>query len=191
MANCCFGTLDIIASDDLLKRILEALHGKDLCEDIPLDFNKIIPMPQSDVEDGHEWRIQNWGTTGICDCVLHENSYSFWTKWAPCTPVIRKLSEMFPDARFEYWYEENGMGFCGREAFENGKPLYTMSADFTEHYIGDDDENNLQFNDYREGHIDEHTSYYIHNGYKIGDIKRREDIDGYVRIIDGTFCEAV
>ena len=57
-----------------------------------------------------------------------------------CSPVIKRLAEMFPDACFDYYYDESGVGFCGEERYENGKLVYIMEADLSERWYDDEDD---------------------------------------------------
>ena len=153
MPNYCCGNLEIIANDKLLKRIIETVHGTGDESDNPFDFDKIIPMPdyiyrgiigtQEEELYGknnwYDWSNENWGTKwNSCDTILNGNVFSFWTAWTPCSPVIRELARMFSEARFDYWYEEPGCAFCGREIYEDGILKYELNADFSEIYIYDD-----------------------------------------------------
>ena len=97
------------------------------CDDRPKDgFNS----------GGYEWCIENWGTKwGICDPVLTDKSedelhYRFDTAWSPCTPVIFKMSELFPALTFEMEYFEGGMGFSGYYCVKNGDVIKDATADY-------------------------------------------------------------
>lgn len=88
--------------------------------DVPQTENKDGPMP-----DWYEWRLENWGTKwDVTEVeVSTTNStltYEFDTAWAPPTPVIQKLSALFPDVRITLHYNEPGMGFGGSIVFKDG-----------------------------------------------------------------------
>ena len=68
---------------------------------------------------GYKWCCSNWGTkwgfynTKVSDIIELPNGefmveYAVFTAWSPAIPVIRRLSEMYPDVTIEYWYEEEG-----------------------------------------------------------------------------------
>ena len=189
MPNWCYGNLSITASDELFKKILDTVHGDEDDKVNLFDFNKVIPVPEDGAEDTIEdtlhWCNNNWGTKwNSCDTELVGNGFSFYTAWSPCSPVIRALAKMFPDARFEYWYEEPGEQFCGHEIYEHGQAQYLMEADFEEHYNDYDDD--PLFEDYKEGREDETiTIFDIIKGVKRGRIERREDRDDCIRILWG------
>ena len=205
MPNNCCGTLKITASDELLKKILDTVHGTGDDEDNPFDFNKIIPMPdyifRGDIDsevrklygknNWYDWSIENWGTKwNSCDTERYGNCFSFWTAWSPCRPVIKALAEMFPNATFDYWYEETGNAFCGHEIYEHGKAKYIMEADYEEFWIVDDDYDGPQFEDYYAGNEKVTiTILGITNGVRQGRIEKREDMDEYVKVISGEFVE--
>lgn len=103
--------------------------------------------------------------------------------------MIKALAEMFPNATFDYWYEETGNAFCGHEIYEHGKAKYIMEADYKEIEIVDDDDE-PQFEDYCEGNEKVTiTILGITNGVRQGRIEKREDMDEYVKVISGEFVE--
>ena len=194
MPNYCSGTLTITASKTLLTEILNTIRGTDDQEGNPFDFNKVIPMPENEKENWYDWSIKNWGTKWkSCSTELQGNTLRFWTAWSPCLPVIRALAKMFPEAQFEYWYEETGVGFCGCQIYKNGCAQYIMEASLVEYYISDDeDDNKCKFDDYKEGREEETiTVFGITDGVKQGRIERREDMDDCVRFIKGVFIERI
>ena len=85
---------------------------------------------------GYEWCITHWVTKwGICrPQVVEESSerifYTFECAWGPCTPIIAKMGEMFPELRFELVYYEGGMGFQGRFLVENGEVMNDDSFNY-------------------------------------------------------------
>lgn len=68
---------------------------------------------------GYEWCCNNWGTKwGAYEVEVYEHPkrgtcITFQSAWAPPTPVIRKLFELFPTLHFEHEYFECGAGYCG------------------------------------------------------------------------------
>ena len=71
----------------------------------------------------YEWRIKNWGTKwpagGI---VVNENSVEFDTAWSFPTPIVQRLSELFPDINISYLYADEDCGYnTGRGKFVAGK----------------------------------------------------------------------
>ena len=202
MPNNCFGTVTLYASDDRIKEVFSAIHGKVGIKENPFDFNKIIPMPDNiykgDIgreelelygkNNWYDWSIKNWGTKwNSRDTYVSGNSICFWTAWSPCLPIIEAMSKLFPDVIIDYWYEESGDGFCGREVYLSGKQLYTEEADLEEHWIDDDDFE--QFG-YSEGYQNRRTQITEETSeYKKGTFSTREDRDECVYITEGTFID--
>ncbi len=138
----------------------------------------------------YEWNCKNWGTKwNSIDAYMNGDSICFYTAWSPCSPVIKALSEMFPDVRIEYYYDEAGMCFCGREVYYGGSILYLMEGDYEEHWVEDEDDETPQYN-YTEGYYDQKIKITEENSeYKVGTIVIREDRDGCVYIRDGVFLD--
>ncbi len=206
MPNYCHGTLVIDANEDLLNTILNTVHGTGDEENNPLDFNKIIPMPDYiyrgaigpkeeelyGKNNWYDWSIENRGTKwNSCDAELDGNVFRFWTAWSPCSPVIEKLAEMFPNAGFDYTYDESGMCFCGEEKYEGGKLIYLMEADMEENWFDDDGDDKANMpSDYIYGQEKEEKTYIEeYETYKVGRIKTLYDDVECRTITDGWFCE--
>jgi len=82
----------------------------------------------------YDWRIKNWGTqwssytTSLC-----EDGIKFQTAWSTPQPVIKKLSELFPDVLFSIEYADEDIGSnCGGYSYQNGE--------LTDSYIPNKDE---------------------------------------------------
>lgn len=76
------------------------------------------------VADWYDWCCNNWGTKwDACDASVCRNdpnaaTISFQTAWAFPTPVIQKLSEMFPELKIEGKYADEDIGSnCGTVCF--------------------------------------------------------------------------
>ena len=115
---------------------------------LPEEIKKDMPYWIKDGfnSGGHQWCIENWGTKwGICnaelenadyasaDSILYELEYTFDTAWSPPTPVVKKMSEMFPSLTFTLKYFDGSMGFNGRYTCKNGEVIENLSGD----YFGD------------------------------------------------------
>ena len=53
----------------------------------------------------------------------------FQTAWSPITPVIEKISEMFPSLEFRYAYIDEGMGYAGVDTWKAGEIVKENSVD--------------------------------------------------------------
>ena len=75
--------------------------------------------------DWYHWCIDNWGTKWnaySADCG-EDNGLYFQTAWSPPVPVMRKLSEMFPNIQITLrWADEDVCGkACGRIVYFGGE----------------------------------------------------------------------
>lgn len=90
-----------------------------------VDFNKIIPMP--DDVDSHYWCIAKWGTKWnsygyTADTGFKDGKLTFLTAWSAPHPILEKLSEMYPDIKFEHEWADEDIGMnCGRHIYFDGE----------------------------------------------------------------------
>jgi len=96
-------------------------------------------MPEKDAynQGGYEWCCERWGTKWNAvrvDLIERKRSlvYIFDTAWSPPIPVVRKMSEMFPNLLFTLKYWEGGVGFKGVFKVKGGEVL----RDETTSYYG-------------------------------------------------------
>ena len=72
----------------------------------------------------YSWAIENWGTKWNAYSIdlLPPNVIRFDTAWSTPEPIIKALSKMFPDYKFEIEWADEDTGYnVGRAVFENGK----------------------------------------------------------------------
>lgn len=123
---------------ELLDKILTTVKGKSE-EYGGIDFETIIPMPD-DIFRGpigdkeqklygsknwYDWSWENWGTKwNACDCESQakgSNRLEFQTAWAAPHPVIKRVSEMFPDVAIIHKWADEDMGYnCGIKVYKAG-----------------------------------------------------------------------
>lgn len=141
MPNNITNKVRIDASEERIKEILEAIKYDDKGIGT-LDFEKIIPMPDNifrgdlgpderakyGKNNWYDFSISSWGSKwnsyGYDDVNKYEggNEISFETAWSSVKPIIGKLSEMFPDASFEYSWADEDFGMnTGSMVYENGE----------------------------------------------------------------------
>lgn len=147
MPNYCESVLEISnLSKDSFNKLISQYTKQEGQEERTLVFNKIIPEPTNDkgepAEDWYDFRVNNWGTK------WEPNTYSFEasssdkpdlddgyisigmsTAWAPPLGIVRKLSELFPEAEFRITYVEPGCCFMGEEHFSGGEQTYEMYSE--------------------------------------------------------------
>ena len=180
MPNWCSNHLFIRGTNDELNAIRTLLEGKDEVLDFekvkptPLD-DGIVDVKELSDEDfdwtskdskkpdktlfpgWYEFRIAEWGTKwNASDPVLEDQEadrlvYTFDTAWSPPSPIVLKLSELFPEAEFALSYFEPGCGFAGtysacngvdsNNMYDYGSVEYTdMASSFGFREIDEDDE---------------------------------------------------
>lgn len=106
-----------------------------------VDFNKIIPMP--DNVDSHYWCIANWGTKWnsygyTADTGFDDRKLTFLTAWSAPHPILEKLSEMYPDIKFEHEWADEDIGMnCGRHIYFDGE--------ITEEYYPENSRERIEF----------------------------------------------
>lgn len=109
------------------------------------DFDSIVPQPKDIMGKQHDpsevnpvsvyyqlpywydWRVNNWGTKWNADDVYVGNSvFTFNTAWANAEPVIRALSEKFPEVTITVKFadEDCGGGNNGCYSYTNGEVSY-------------------------------------------------------------------
>lgn len=105
-------------------------------ENTAIDFEKIIPMPSNIYRgnlswedeqrlggmDWYHWSIANWGTKwNAYETYSGNDMISFSTAWSAPFPVIRVLSEMFPDVTITHYYADEDIGYnCGKFEYKSG-----------------------------------------------------------------------
>ena len=76
----------------------------------------------------YEWSIRHWGTKwnaygyGKAERRYYEgNSLNFQTAWNAPHPILRKLSELYPDVKIEHKWADKDIGQnCGRHCYQGG-----------------------------------------------------------------------
>jgi len=89
----------------------------------------------------YEWAYQNWGSKwGISEPFFESRprsiAYIFASAWSPVTPVILRMSSMFPALKFRLKYYEGGVGFQGEFVCENGAILKDETKEYHGHRGG-------------------------------------------------------
>lgn len=78
----------------------------------------------------YEWSITNWGTKWNAYGYEEGTDYSacdeltFQTAWSAPHPILRKLSEMFPEIVFKHQWADEDIGMnCGERCYLGGKKI--------------------------------------------------------------------
>ena len=81
-------------------------------EDIELGKKYLSNIAKYGHKDWYSWRIEHYGTKwGACEVEwVSDNCVEFETAWSFCHPIVKKLSEMFPDVAIEFSYSDEDAG---------------------------------------------------------------------------------
>lgn len=90
--------------------------------------------------DWYSWHLKHWGTKwDACEaayCVSPKMecvNLMYRTAWSPATPIIEKLSELYPGLIIELvWSDEFEGNGCGKMKFFEGKQISDMYYDMSE-----------------------------------------------------------
>ena len=98
----------------------------------------------------YDWRIDKWGTkwpesdlriaqdyTNRADDRV-EIAFGFDTAWSPPIEAFDKISMDYPNLLFCLYYEEPGMGFCGKNVWANGESIESYQGDLITDYFDED-----------------------------------------------------
>lgn len=154
MPNWCDNTVSITGTEEVIKRLEEfvgrPLDSHDEKVDEPIfalanikpstpDLDpKYAMFPTKGEDDWWSNNVNSWGTKwDVFGEGVYKSrdegkvSYSFQSAWSPPTPVIERLSEIFPEVRIEFSYYETGMDFWGIEIYENGELVSEESGELS------------------------------------------------------------
>lgn len=168
MPNWCENLLSIYGTKDEMDKIINTIKTEDseyqILEKLyPTPADLLIgDAPMSDLTekqienkekhgytDWYEWRIDHWGTKWPeSDLHLSQEyteytdqaviAFRFETAWAPPIEAFNKISSDWPNILFCLYYQETGMGFCGRNVWANGECVEEDSADLITDYFDED-----------------------------------------------------
>ena len=105
----------------------------------PVDSNG-VQLKDGYNDGGYDWCCDNWGTKWNASEPGGEYGYEdeeestyvmhFSTAWAPPTPVVKKMGEMFPKLTFQLTFFECGCAFNGVYAMKDGENTDDRTADY-------------------------------------------------------------
>ena len=94
-------------------------------EDSILNYGKLVmdSLVKYDVITNRDWEFKYWGAIGGAKVEkIDKNVIYFTTEYTPVPELISKLSEIFPNAKFEYDFAAEDISYsCGEFSFEQGK----------------------------------------------------------------------
>ena len=86
--------------------------------------------------DWYSWRCANWGTKWDSYDMQETDTdtIEYLTAWSPAEPIVKKLSEMYPEKRFHLLYSDEFIGqFAGEQVYEGGKLIEDVYAEGLDH----------------------------------------------------------
>ena len=98
----------------------------------------------------YDWRIDKWGTKWQeCDLFVQQEytiraedkseiAFGFNTAWAPPIEAFNKISADYPSILFCLYYEEPGMGFCGKNIWFDGECKEEYQSELIQNYFEED-----------------------------------------------------
>ena len=98
-------------------------------EESVIDFEKVVKPPNTPEyhkTGWYDWNTEHWGTkwNAYNQEQRDDNTIAFDTAWNFAEPVIRRLSELYPDLDFGASYIDELWNFAGRSSFSEGKRIY-------------------------------------------------------------------
>lgn len=128
MTTYCLNTLTICTdevTDGIPANLYENLGDFAFPNKRWIDFN-ILSTPPENVNDLHEWCIENWGTEGLSGSKKIEETLEdvfcieLETYETPPIPWVRKASSLYPELIFDLNYLNVGKNFTGGYSFIAG-----------------------------------------------------------------------
>lgn len=145
MPNYVINHLILPKNEAFRNAILDLLAGENGSRG-EVDFNTLEPMPENvyrgplgseEMErypgeaNWYNWSIAHWGTKwnawdgSVSGCTL-----KFYTAWSPVPELMMKLSTIFSDVEFEYFWADEELGHnVGGFALKKGEIIGTMVPD--------------------------------------------------------------
>lgn len=100
--------------------------------DIELGKKYLSNIANYGYKDWYEWSCNNWGTKWNASEVewIADNCVEFETAWSFCFPIVKKLSEMFPDVEIVFCFADED---CGSANAGDGRMIAGKETDDTEY----------------------------------------------------------
>lgn len=167
MPNWCTNHLSVYGKDDDMKAFLNAIKSDDsyaLLEnlyptpdelnigDVPFHANETMKALKEKYgyASWYDWRIDNWGckwpendlfVSSPYEIVGDEHgliSFQFETPWSPPVDAFNKICQDYPTLLFCLYYEEEGMGFCGKNIWCNGELQEEHESEIVRSYFDEE-----------------------------------------------------
>ena len=140
MTNWCDNTMIIRGKEKEVKKLLDMIRG----DEEYIDFEKIIPIPPEITKDATEidfksWCMENWEATGNATnsslVVKHTRPFEeaeilFDTPIGCPMPILKKISQMFPEMYIRIITTEPNMGWGVVLEYKYGKLQTTLYGNY-------------------------------------------------------------
>lgn len=141
MPNHVLNQIAFQGEPERVKELLESVKNDELGLG-SLDFQKVIPMPNSvfqgdlgnderekyGANNWYDWSVMNWGAKwnsyGYDDLsqFQSDDTVVFNTAWSAPHPVMLKLSEQYPDITISHRWADEDIGYnCGKRDYTAGE----------------------------------------------------------------------
>ena len=168
MPNWCENQITIFSED---KKVIDHIYNVIMSDD---DYNLMGLRPEpEDVENLHNWRLDNWGTKWAlsinmldrrCFIGTHEIWVNAESAWSPPFDLLQYITGVHP-VTINCTFQEGGMDFIGFANFVDGKMRVSegsISDNLPDDFDWDDDDASQRYNDIVDSLLDEHETlvYY-------------------------------
>lgn len=142
---------EIIKTGDGEYELLERLYPTP--EDLKIGNVSTVPdekqlnnLEKYGYKSWYDWRIDKWGCKwpesslhvsqeygSIGD--LNQIAFRFETPWGPPNQAFDKISSDWENLLFCLYYEEGGIGFCGKRVWGNGEIMEEYDGELIQNYF--------------------------------------------------------
>lgn len=168
MPNWCENNLSIYGKQEDMKKFIEVITISEgeyqLLEKLyptpeelnignvsfTLDEQQKANLEKFGYQSWYDWRIDKWGTKWQeSDLSVGQEytenkdetsviAFNFNTAWGPPIEAFNKIAQDYPNILFCLYYEEPGMGFCGRNVWGSGELQEEMQEDIISRWFEED-----------------------------------------------------
>lgn len=114
------------------------------------DEQQIANFEKFGYKSWYDWRIDKWGTKWPESDLYTSQDYtenndgtsviafSFNSAWSPPIDAFKKIAKDYPNLLFCLYYEEPGMGFCGKNVWLNGESKESYESELIQNYFDEE-----------------------------------------------------
>ena len=108
------------------------VNDETLEEDLKIGKIAVENIKNYGAPDWYDWCIENWGTKWNAYDIeaCEDNQFKFCTAWSAPHPILRKLSELYPEIAITHQWADEDYGFnLGHREYLNGEMTYERELD--------------------------------------------------------------